>query len=130
MNPAIYIIATLIAVIGFAILMAAAYYVYDLSATLRKVCMSLDELSAQMQGLPWNLRGMVPAINAMASELNRHTAQVQALVAVVQVANQPGAPASLAGAPQEPPPPFDPNGPETNWNTEIPRRLNMREEEP
>lgn len=130
MNPAVYIIATLVAVICFAILVTAAYYVYDLSITLRKLALSLDELSAQLTGLPWNLRGIVPAITALASELPKHTAQLQALVDVIQSANQPGPPANLDTTPQAPPPPFDASGPDTNWNTEIPPRLNLRDEEP
>jgi hypothetical protein len=128
MNPAVYILATLIAVIFFAILAVAAYYVYDFAVTLRKLVVSLDELSAQVTGLPHNLRGIVPALTGLVVELPKHTEQLKALVAVIEAANQPTA---LPGAaPQEPPPPFNPNGTETNWNAEIPPRLTLREEEP
>jgi len=128
MNPAVYILATLIAVIFFAILTVAAYYVYDFAITLRKLIVSLDELSAQVTGLPFNVRGIVPAVTGLLAGLQKHTEQVKALVAVIEAANQPGA--TPSAPPQEPPPPFNPDGPDTNWNAEIPPRLTLREEEP
>ena len=130
MNPAIYILATLVAVIFFAVLIVVAYYVYDFAVTLRKLITSLDELSAQVNGLPWNLRGIVPAITGLVVELPKHTEQLKALVDVIETANKGGEGTNAGNVPLEPPEPFNPNGPETNWNAEISPRLNLREEEP
>lgn len=131
MNPAVYILATLIAVIFFAVIVAAAYYVYDFAVTMRKHVTALEELAAQVQGLPWNLKGIVPAITELVVEVQKHGEQVRALVGVIEAANQAGeAPTVNMPQAKEPPPPFLENGPDTNWNAEIPERLNLREEEP
>lgn len=130
MNPAVYILATLIAVTFFAVIIVAAYYLYDFAVTMRKHVTALEEMAAQVQGLPWNLRGIVPAITGMVVEVQKHGEQMKALVGVIEAANRTSETPTAPLPPKEPPPPFLENGPDTNWTAEIPERLNLREEEP
>jgi hypothetical protein len=73
---------------------------------------STADLVIRIEGLPQNLSGISPAVKALAGALPAHTKQIEALVGVIKTAN--------TQAPPETPEPFKADGPDTNWQAQIP----------